>query len=107
MSASHTPGPWVAELGEAYNVRAPHGGIVAQIHHLKGRYGMEGRVDAQEGAANAQLIAAAPDLISALQSILAIVECGATDDPDEVAADFWAIAKTAKAAIAKAEGRHS
>ena len=64
-----TPGPWVAEIGETYNVRAPHGGMVAQIRHLKGRYGMDGRVDPNEAAANAALITAAWDMYQELAHI--------------------------------------
>jgi hypothetical protein len=61
----HTPGPWHAELDETYSVRAQHGGIVAQIHHLKGRHGLGGRVGSAEAAANASVIAAAPELLDA------------------------------------------
>lgn len=68
--SKHTPGPWYVEFGEAYNVRADHGGIVAQIHNLKGRHGIGGRIDANEASSNARLIAAAPDLLEALQRSL-------------------------------------
>jgi len=61
MSA-HTKGPWVVDSGEALSVRAPHGGIVAQLHHLRGRHGMGGRLPDGEAVANARLIAAAPEL---------------------------------------------
>lgn len=59
MKLKITPGPWVAELGEAYDVRAPHGGICARIHHLKGHHGTMGRVPSEEAAANAEFIAEA------------------------------------------------
>lgn len=65
-----TPGPWVVDSGEALNVRAPHGGIVAQLHHLKGRHGMGGRLPDGEAVANARLIAAAPDMLDALEGLL-------------------------------------
>lgn len=95
MSAKHTPGQWTPEFGEAYNVRAPHGGIVAQIHNLKGRHGMGGRIDGNEAAANARLIAAAPDLLDALKHIYYSNEFGFLQD---------GIQNHARAAIAKATG---
>ena len=61
---AHTPGPWSEDSGEALNVRAPHGGIVAQLHHLKGRHGMGGRLPDGEAVANARLIAASPTMYS-------------------------------------------
>jgi hypothetical protein len=69
MSTKFSSGPWNAELSEAYNVRAGHGGIVAQIHHLKGRYGMGGRVPADEAAANAALIADAPKMYDIIRRL--------------------------------------
>lgn len=66
---AHTPGPWAVDSGEALNVRAPHGGIVAQLHHLKGRHGMGGRLPGGEAVANARLIAAAPELLEALKEV--------------------------------------
>lgn len=68
-----TPGPWVVDSGEALNVRAPHGGIVAQLHHLKGRHGMGGRLPDGEAVANARLIAAAPDLYDAAENALDVL----------------------------------
>lgn len=62
--SKHTPGPWAVDSGEALNVRAPHGGIVAQLHHLKGRHGMGGRLPGGEAVANARLIAASPTMYS-------------------------------------------
>lgn len=46
--------------------------------------------------ADASLIAAAPDLLSALRDIMAVA------DPDGEATDIWAV--TARAALAKATG---
>jgi len=67
--SGHTEGPWAPEFAEAYSVRAPHGGIVAQIHNLRGRSGLAGRISGDEAAANARLIAAAPELLEACQTI--------------------------------------
>lgn len=98
--SKHTQGPWVADLGEAYRVRAQRdGGQVAIMMNLKGPHGMGGRRDGDEVAANARLIAAAPDLLAALEAIL----------PDAIAnhiggPDTQARIDAARAAIAKAKG---
>lgn len=65
--AKHTPGPWVADFGEAFHIRPSEGGTLAQVTFLKGRGGLGGRRNADECAANARLIAAAPDLLEALE----------------------------------------
>lgn len=68
MTAKHTPGPWTPEFGEAYRVRAQQdGGQVAIMTNLKGRDGLAGRRNGDEVAANARLIAAAPELLEALR----------------------------------------
>ena len=91
--SKHTPGPWTPEFGEAYRVRAQQdGGQVAIMMNLKGQHGMAGRRTGEEVAANARLIAAAPDLLEALKTMLAIWEDG-SDAADK-----------ARAAIAKAGG---
>ena len=65
-----TPGPWIAEFGEAYRVRAQgDGGQVAIMTNLKGQFGMLGRRSGDEVAANARLIAAAPELLEALKEM--------------------------------------
>ena len=67
--AKYTPGPWTPEFGEAYRVRAKQdGGQVAIMMNLKGRHGLAGRRTGDEVAANARLIAAAPELLEALLS---------------------------------------
>lgn len=67
----HTTGPWTADLGEAFHIRDTHGGILAQIKFLKGRGGLGGRRNGDEVAANARLIAAAPELLEVLEVFLA------------------------------------
>lgn len=67
--AKHTPGPWQADLGEAFHIREQDGGRVAQLVFTNGRHGMKGRRNGNEVAANARLIAAAPDLLEALEEI--------------------------------------
>ena len=72
MSAKHTRGPWILEVGEVCCVRAQQdGGRIALMANLKGQFGLSGRRNASEVVANARLIAAAPDLLAALQSVLA------------------------------------
>jgi hypothetical protein len=69
METKHTPGPWTPEFGEAYRVRTQQdGGQVAILMNLKGRHGLAGRRNGDEVAANARLIAAAPELLEACQT---------------------------------------
>ena len=93
-TAQHTPGPWRAEFGE----RA-HGtsgalvrdriGIVAEAYPRN--------PSGTEQTANARLIAAAPDLLAALNAILNDVD---QDKADGIETPDWAPA--AYAAYAKA-----
>lgn len=62
-----TPGEWRVELDETYNVRASHGGVLCQIHWLNGRHGLNGRIDGEEGEANARFIAEAGSVCNRLQ----------------------------------------
>lgn len=72
---AHTPAPWIADLGEAYRVRAQQdGGQVAIMMNLKGRHGLAGRRSGDEVAANARLIAASPTMYDYL------VECAQSGD---------------------------
>lgn len=59
----HTPGPWMAHFEEAFYVTGPDRGGVAMMLNLKGAYGLGGRRTGEESAANARLIAAAPELL--------------------------------------------
>lgn len=89
MSAAHTPGPWaVSGAGRHALVRGEDLTIVAVRHRLEG--------DVHE--ANACLIAAAPDLLEALEQLL--------DDLDALAPAKPCIEaiEQAQAAIAKARG---
>lgn len=82
MSAKHTPGPWKirAERYRFIHVYSSGGGI-AHLDTVDG-----------EGAANARLIAAAPDLLDVAMSVLERVEM-----PQSLIA-------AAQAAVAKATG---
>ena len=61
----HTQGPWEAYFDETYGVLGPDKGRVAICMNLKGAHGLAGRRDGNEVAANARLIAAAPELLEA------------------------------------------
>jgi hypothetical protein len=84
MNARHTPGPWLVERNADgdYSVwtRQPHVGGLATIHveDINGNYPAE---------ENAQLMAAAPDLLKACQAAIAydraIARCG--DNPETMA----------------------
>jgi hypothetical protein len=108
MSASHTkstPGPWVAEYGEAVSVLDAERGRVCTINWLRGPHGSFGRRTDAEGEANARLISAAPDLLEAARKILdhlndRMASAGKAGAPVPV---FVGIADL-HAAIAKAEG---
>lgn len=66
---TYTPGPWKAHFEEAYYVTGPDLGRVAMMMNLKGAHGLGGRRTGDESAANCRLIAAAPDLLEALQLV--------------------------------------
>lgn len=108
MTTRHTPGPWGLD---AYGAVAGVGGVViAQTVHDT-RYAPS-ILSALERDANARLIAAAPDLLAALEDATALfcadheacrfcdadTEAGEDHDPD-------AMCSTMIAAIAKARGQ--
>jgi hypothetical protein len=100
-SVSHTPGPWVIPNANIFRVLSlkdnkPHRVIVdctAESRAWLGSddIGWKDTDDAHEPAANARLIAAAPDMLAALQKITAIQwgwdgDCGAARIADEAIA---------------------
>lgn len=98
MSMKHTPGPWRTlpeEVDKDYvRVRGTRLGLRYKIANVLTTIyeGVPAR-EADETRANAALIAAAPDLLEALQALLAIYPY-----PDNETTD------AARAAIAKATG---
>ena len=94
-NAKHTPGPWMVEpLGSAcFEVKCECGYFIATCHD-----GVRGDRNAD---VNARLIAGAPDLLAALQRIVAVLD-------KQVASPHLAERASplaqAKAAIAKAIG---
>ena len=89
----HTPGPWSVSKGSAYYVCCD-GSWIASAMGIRG----------PEGEANARLIAAAPELLAALEAFVdgfdPDKEYDATDTAYVV---FGEKAKLARAAIAKAK----
>lgn len=90
MSEPHTPGPWAwtYDGSKDYSIGPAEDPQVDAVAHV---YAWQRNDD--RAAANCALIAAAPDLLAALESLLA--ECGGCDDA-RIAAEQ---------AIAKAKGR--
>ena len=88
--SKHTPGPWIAD-GDL--ILAADNWRVASCHRFPNN-------DDTARPANARLIAAAPELLEALQAI-------AGTDPVDSARDPQHLVAIARAAIAKAEGRCS
>lgn len=89
----HTPGPWFAHWPE---IRA-YGGIVAELNTIESR-----------GEADARLIAAAPDLLSALQKFVQLSQnAGVALTAEHIAEckrDIINHCHVARALIAKAGG---
>lgn len=92
-----TAGPWTCEPHEALNIRDPDGGLVAQLGHLAGKFGSKGRRSAEEVAANAKLIAAAPALLGIIQGIRALAVVKTNSDTN--ARTIFDIRKITEAAL--------
>lgn len=86
MSTKHTPGPWIVQEKYPFHVMTSDGFAVADTDLSYSS------LDEQSQAANARMIAAAPELLEALRS----ARCCVKDDS--------AVAKMIDAAIAKATG---
>ena len=113
-TAQHTPGPWTA---------SSDGKIPVAIANLKRKVGIaivesglgHGPVDFREVAANARLIAAAPELLTALESTSAALDQArmfiadnlTTRAASEELVASWTAQNQARAAIAKAKGVQS
>ena len=94
MTAQHTPGPWYERHGQISSGNSTHGCTIANCN-ATARGIPTGEVEA-----NATLIAAAPDLLAALEQCLPILDAhrrAALGEGDLTA-------RTARAAIAKAGG---
>lgn len=97
MGTKHTPGPWYVQddHGKRWIETEGNDDTIAEVHRRK----RKGSVySCEEAGANADLIAAAPELLAALQGLLAAYEdpgnTGSTHD-DKVQAARNAISKAA------------
>ena len=100
--SSHTPGPWNAVESQPgiYWIDTREGshayGDIATV--------LEGGMDPEENAANARLIAAAPDLLAALEDAREEIAMRVLEDGGDLRSVTKACAKY-DAAIAKARGK--
>lgn len=93
MPANHTPGPWAISQSHGFRTGAP-----ANAYTINGACGTVATTpnpNVASNAANARLIAAAPELLAALQALLEVVP--QTYDCRHELAD-------ARAAVARATG---
>lgn len=96
MNAKHTPGPW-----EIRDVNVTFISIGAPEHHsLADTWAIDEGVTTEQLHANARLIAAAPELLEALEQI-SHAEAATYDDIHAAIQDLVGIAR---AVIAKATG---
>ncbi len=94
---THTPGPWAHSIqGKNHWIIAPHGRSVAFIG---GKDMLFSTHPDTPHKANARLIAAAPELLTALEDVLRKMPFGANWDSEDNNPQWL---KNARAAIAKA-----
>jgi len=98
----HTPGPWhINDMTLPSRRYVTIGNNIAHVlHNSRGKIYSIKQMEPEQ-AANARLIAAAPELLEALREMLPIVHAAMDNDDDDV---IGKIAYRASAAIAKAEG---
>lgn len=104
--SKHTPGPWFAgyrRAGSILSVKDSDGSVIAEICQWKTSTDWSVK---DEPPMNANLIAAAPDLLEALAGLFEIGDVfgSAIEHKDPHCQSFDSWAETAKAAIAKARG---
>ena len=98
QTGQHTPGPWTIRTERRTRlVCDEHGNQISAIRPVK-RYGVAG-----DDAANARLIAAAPEMLAALKALHACHRAFSGSDAWTILDDEARAA--AEATIAKAEGR--
>jgi len=118
--AKHTPGPWTVALARDENIPledhriVADGRIIASVDNRAFRYGEGLRVTDRglaEGVANAHLMAASPEMLAALRDFVTAMEKWGDWDEGcfyyggKAAPELRSRIKSARAAIAKAEGR--
>ena len=77
-AVKHTPGPWIirtASHGLPYQIWAPGAfyGVPGRVGKSITRWGAISLPSSDEGKANARLIAAAPDMLDALELALSVL----------------------------------
>lgn len=96
MNSKHTPGPWKYDFQSVDRewaiVTNPYGLIVANVN-----------ADSRQ-TANARLIAAAPDLLEALEQIMPSIEDNDSITASQIRHVYADALNAARAAIAKAKG---
>lgn len=104
MSAAHTPGPWEAKTSRVIVAHRSHTNFHGETTHYKGELAWTQPVPEREGGdvarlANARLIAAAPELLEALEKLAAFADevTGKVEPPLYPIAYAWEV-------IAKARG---
>ena len=99
-AGQHTPGPWThnatgsPDYAKQYAVYPEGSGRDVAIVY-----------DCEQAEANAQLIAAAPDLLEACRGLLAVLTAGGGHNPYPVGTQTHAALSAAMRAVAQAEGR--
>lgn len=104
-SDKHTGGPWQAIINERTR---PHTALVATFAKADRVMAIEcdrSGVDAKEDIANANLVAAAPDLLDACRRSLGAFDALRTIGADAHLPGFARVLSAINAAIAKAEGK--
>lgn len=99
--SKHTPGPWRIDANACRVLATPKGWKRSKGHpvFVVAQCFTYCSASLDETHANAYLIAAAPEMLASLQSLLASMRAGEIDEADE------AMVARARAAIAKAEGK--
>ncbi len=92
---THTPGPWILEKGKAHDLIVDKDGTpIAEINTFIGPFGRD------ENNANAHLIAAAPELLRAIELIINSDMAQREEDEGNISTEL----SIARAAYAKATG---
>lgn len=105
MGIKHTPGPWVVDIGSYIGCTDEHyHSITAGCGYHVGNQDDGFELSGCMSAANAHLIAAAPELLEALSDALIDFDNWAAHEDNHPHEHLVAWAEKARAAIAKAKG---